>query len=160
MKKTLKALVTGTTVLLTLSPLAASAESNAALGGGNALARALGGQSQGIVHANLASDLLAHLTLASTRGGRPDDTPPSHSNAGGNDGNTNEPSQNNPNAIPVNPNGDGNENGNDNNGGPSSGNGGNGGNASPGGLVRAGSVVTNATALNVINANIVRISLR
>ena len=47
-----------------------------------------------------------------------------------------------------------------NNGGAESGNGGNGGNANPGGLVRAGSVVSNATAVNAINTVIVRIHLR
>lgn len=44
-----------------------------------------------------------------------------------------------------------------NNGGATTGNGGNGGNSSPGGLVRAGSVVSNATAINMLNVNIVRI---
>jgi len=43
------------------------------------------------------------------------------------------------------------------NGGVNSGDGGNGGNAGTGGLVRAGSVVSNATAVNALNTTIVRI---
>lgn len=51
-----------------------------------------------------------------------------------------------------------NQSGTDNaNGGASAANGGNGGNAGPGGLVRSGDVVTNATAVNMINTVIVRI---
>ena len=46
------------------------------------------------------------------------------------------------------------------NGGAQGGNGGNGGNSSPGGLVQAGSVVSNATAINAINTVILRISFR
>lgn len=46
---------------------------------------------------------------------------------------------------------------NGNNGGAQGGNGGNGGNSSPGGLVKAGSVVSNSTAVNAINTVIIRI---
>lgn len=44
-----------------------------------------------------------------------------------------------------------------NNGGTSSGNGGNGGAAAAGGVVRAASVVSNAHALNVLNAVLIRL---
>ncbi len=117
-----------------------AAQTTSRLGGGNALLRATGG----LAHANLASDILARLTFASTNGGQPDPIPSDGDNgadatsaggAGGNGGN---------------------------NGGATAGNGGNGGdggNAAAGGLVRAGNVVSNSTALNVINATIVRISI-
>lgn len=144
-------------------PSAHAAEENARLGGGNALLRA----TSGISHANPVSDILSRLTFASTRGGMPEEVPPpsqgsggeSASNTGGNVGGGGEGSPGDSAPESVNTNGGG-EGGN--NGGASSGNGGdggNGGNASPGGLVRAGDVVTNATALNAINVNILRISL-
>lgn len=144
-------------LLLVLAPSAHAALANAALGGGNALARAMAGQSQGLEHASSTSGLLDRLTFASTRGGRPDEVPPPQSNAGGNNATTTPQGS-----------GGGEEESSDaqdvgsgnNNGGATSGNGGNGGNAALGGLVRAGSVVSNATALNVLNTNIVRISNR
>lgn len=147
-------------------------EATARLGGGNALARAIAGQSQGIAHANPASDLLAHLTFASTRGGRPDEVPPANGNQGNNDGaetggNTAAGGEGVQGSNPSTPStGSGQASseqagsGSSNNGGASSGNGGDGGSASPGGLVRAGNVVSNATALNMLNVNIVRISSR
>ena len=164
---------TGTTILFTagglllasmffLIPFSAHAsEETARLGGGNALSRAMNGQSQGILNSNLASDLLSHLTLASARGGRPEETPPenANSNSGGNssvDQHDGASGQDGDGAGAAAGNGA-------NNGGATAGNGGDGGdggNSSPGGLVRAGNVVSNATALNMINVNIVRISLR
>lgn len=156
-------------LLFLLAPVGAhAAAANASLGGGNALARATTGQSQGLTHASSTSDLLAHLTFASTRGGKPTEVPPANSNAGGNggeesgseegstegsqDGNTSDPS--------AQDNASGNASGNQNNGGASSGNGGNGGDGAPGGLVVAGGVVSNAHAVNVLNVNLVRISAR
>lgn len=151
-------------LFLVLAPQSAAAavSPNAFLGGGNALSRATSGQSQGLTHASSTSDLLARLTFASTRGGpgttssqssdgygagKPEETPPANSNP-------------TPNSASSNPEGElaaHGAGGAGNNGGASSGNGGNGGNAGPGGLVRSGSVVSNATAVNVLNVNIVRI---
>ena len=137
-----------------------ASEETARLGGGNALSRAVNGQSQGTLNSNLASDLLSHLTLASARGGRPEETPPenANSNSGGNS------SGDQHDGASGQDGGAGAAAGNDaNNGGATAGNGGDGGdggNSSPGGLVRAGNVVSNATTLNMINVNIVRISLR
>lgn len=129
---------------------------NAFLGGGNALMRATSGQSQGLTHATSTSDLLSHLTLASTRGGRGTEVPPENSNEGGNAEGTEEGEQGTQ-SLPE----EANENGtNHENGGAQGGEGGNGDNSSPGGLVRAGSVVSNSNAVNVINTNIVRISTR
>jgi len=163
---------TGTTILFAagglllasmffLIPFSAHAsEETARLGGGNALSRAVNGQSQGTLNSNLASDLLSHLTLASARGGRPEETPPenANSNSGGNS------SGDQHDGASGQDGGAGAAAGNDaNNGGATAGNGGDGGdggNSSPGGLVRAGNVVSNATTLNMINVNIVRISLR
>ena len=131
------------------------------------LARALSGQSQGLAHASSTSNLLSHLTFASTRGGRPLEVPPAHSNAGGNasdeahndDGAGNGTERNEGNSPTTSsPPENANENGVDNaNGGASSGGGGNGGAAAAGGLVRAGSVVSNANALNMLNTVILRI---
>ena len=137
-----------------------ASEETARLGGGNALSRAVNGQSQGTLNSNLASDLLSHLTLASARGGRPEETPPenANSNSGGNS------SGDQHDGASGQDGGAGAAAGNDaNNGGATAGNGGDGGaggNSSPGGLVRAGHVESNATTLNMINVNIVRISLR
>lgn len=47
-----------------------------------------------------------------------------------------------------------------NNGGATAGNGGDGGSGGPSGLVRAGDTVSNSTAVNAINTNIIRFSLR
>lgn len=144
-------------LLLAFVPGSASAApaANAFLGGGNALARAISGQSQGLAHATSTSDLLAHLTFASTRGGRPTEVPPTASTTEA----TTATSQGDEGSTES----DGSSNGQTaggSNGGASGGNGGNGGNAAPGGLVRAGSVVSNANAVNVINTNIVRIGSR
>lgn len=168
----------------------AAASTNATLGGSNALSRATSGQSQGLVRANTTSDLFTHLTFASTRGGRSAETPPANeqSDTGGttstdqSDG----PSGENGDAAGVSAGGGNASNGgasagnggNGGDGGASSGNGGpgttssqgsdgygagdggNGGSASTGGLVKAGSVVSNSTAINMINLNIVRIISR
>lgn len=125
---------------------------NAFLGGGNALSRANSGESQGLTHATSTSDLLSHLTFASTRGGRSEEVPPPKEDSDGEG--SEEATQSSP--SPANTsNGHSNANGN-----ASGGNGGNGGGAEAGGLVRAGSVVSNSNAVNVINTNIVRISTR
>ena len=125
----------------------AAAAPNASLGGGNALSRATSGESQGLTHANSSSNLLEHLTLASTRGGRSTETPPQE------DGNGDVTESSLPNTA--------NSNAADNaNGGAQGGNGGSGGTSANGGLIRAGSVVSNSTAVNAINTNIIRISLR
>lgn len=148
-------------VVLALVPARASAAvTNASLGGGNALARATAGQSQGLTHANTASNLLARLTFASTRGGKPDEVPPQggESNTGGTEAEGTNGSEGAGGASNQNQ-----GEGSGTNGGASAGNGGNGGdggNASLGGLVRAGNVVSNANALNMLNVNIVRISSR
>lgn len=123
---------------------------NAFLGGGNALSRATSGESQGLTHATSTSGLIDHLTFASTRGGRSEEVPPQNENT--NDGEDAEDS-----SLPDNANQHAEDNAN---GGSGGGNGGNGGAAAEGGLVRAGSVVTHSTAVNVINTNIVRISNR
>lgn len=167
-------------LLFGLAPQGASAavSPNAFLGGGNALSRATLGQSQGLTNANPASDLLARLTFAGTHGGRAEEVPPENggqSNSGGNSANGETGTDGDAGAQDViAPSPSGNENGNNpignsassngaSNGGATAGNGGDGGDggsASPGGLVRAGNVVSNATAVNMINVNIVRISLR
>ena len=149
-------------LFLLLSPQDASAAAaSASLGGGNALSRALAGESQGLAHASLSSDLLSHLISASTRGGRGDEVPPANSNAGSNNEETDNDDtgeeNNGTTSLPENAN----ENGVSHaNGGAVTGEGGNGGNSGEGGLVKAGSVVSSAFAVNVINVNIVRISTR
>ncbi len=160
--------------VLFLAPATASAAStNASLGGGSALARVMAGQSQGLTHTTSTSDLLDHLTFASTRGGRPTEVPPAGSNEGGDggseteneegsmDGGTDGAQGDNTDNSSVQNTADGNGSADDsqnNNGGAQGGNGGNGGNAASGGLVRAGSVVSKATVVNMLNVTIVRIS--
>ena len=136
-------------LFLLATPSSADARAaNALLGGGNALARATTGQSQGLANANPASNLLSRLTFASTRGGTSEEVPPTGSTS-----TTPETTQSE--TVPtVHSSGGGNSN---NNGGAQGGDGGSGGNAAPGGLVRAGDVVSNATAVNAINTTIVRI---
>lgn len=142
----------GAVVLFTIAFLpvvaAAAPAPNAFLGGGNALTRATSGESQGLTNATSTSNLLEHLTFASSRGGRAEEVPPPNANTdSGDEGETTPPENANENAAGG-------------NGGGQSGNGGNGGSSAGGGLVRAGSVVTNSKAVNVINTNIVRISSR
>lgn len=153
-----------------------AAQTTSRLGGGNALLRA----TVGLLHASSTSDILAHLTFASTRGvpgttssqssdgygaGENDtanDT--GGSTAGGVDGsqgNSGEPApQGNANDNGGNPIGNS-ASSNGAGGGATAGNGGDGGNgggAAAGGLVRAGNVVSNANASNAINVTTVRIS--
>lgn len=146
--------------VLLIAPVATSADATTArLGGGNALLRATTGQSQGLARSNPASDIFAHLTFAGTRGGQPETTPNENSNTGG--GTSSEQSDGENGADSTSAGGAGGNGGN--NGGATAGNGGsggNGGNAAPAGLVRAGDSVSNSTALNVININIIRISSR
>ncbi|PIR83987.1 hypothetical protein COU18_01095 [Candidatus Kaiserbacteria bacterium CG10_big_fil_rev_8_21_14_0_10_51_14] len=157
------------TLLIFIPGISAAAVSpNAFLGGGNALARALAGESQGLVHASSTSGLLAHLTFASTRGGRPEETPPAdvneNSDTGGNTSTDQSDGPAGQNGAPAEAAGGNPSTGSGQaNGGASAGNGGNGGDgggAAPGGLVRAGSVISNANALNMINVSIIRISTR
>lgn len=158
--------------MLLVPALAFADTATARLGGGNALMRVSIGQSQGISHSNSASNLFDNLTFASMRGGQPDPIPANENSSSG--GNTSTDQSNGSagaNGAPA-------DTGNGNNGGASAGNGGdggdggssptnsgqgaggNGGDAGPGGLVRAGSTVSNSTAINAINTSIVRISLR
>ena len=134
-------------------------------GGGNALTRVNSGGSQGLTRASPTSGLLGHLTFASTRGGRLEETPPANenSNTGGStstdqsdgaDGSTGSP-QASSNGAPA-----GGANGNSSNGGATAGNGGNGGDgggASPGGWVRAGGAGSNSNSVNMINVTIIKI---
>ncbi len=148
-------------MVFTFAPASASAApaGNAFLGGGNALARATSGESQGLAHASSTSNLLSHLTFASTRGGRPAEVPPTASTteatSQGNEGSTEE----NMGALSLPENENQSASGHAN-GGARSGNGGSGGDSGAGGVVRAGSVVSNAQAVNVLNTVIVRISVR
>lgn len=142
-----------------------AAEATALLGGGNALAHA----TTGVQHANPRSSIMEHLLFASTRGGKPDLVPPSASSTEatsddqGNDEDSSGDSANSNSAGGPSTGSTGSPqagSGSSSNGGASGGNGGNGGSAAPGGLVRAGSVVSNATAVNVLNTIIVRIGSR
>lgn len=138
--------------LLALLPVRTHAVSpHAFLGGGNALARATSGESQGLAHASSTSDLLSHLTFASTRGGREAEVPPTASTTA-----TTSTPQSDENGADSNESLNG-QAGSGSNGGARGGNGGNGGGGSTGGVVRAGSVVSNANAVNVLNTIIVRI---
>lgn len=110
------------------------------IGGGNALLRA----TTGIANTNSASDLFANLSFASTHGGRRDETPPTNNGEGDSEDNKENNSTSDQGAQ---------SNPTDND----SGNGGNGGSGAVGGLVRAGNVISNSTALNMINVTIVRI---
>jgi len=145
-----------------LVPMATSADTaTARLGGGNALARVSIGQSQGTVHASPSSNLLSHLTFASLRGGQPEETPPANDNSNTGGSTSSEQSDGENGADATSAGGDGGNGGN--NGGTTAGNGGNGGDgggADPGGLVRAGNVVSNANALNMLNVNVIRITTR
>lgn len=133
--------------------LFAAASPNAFLGGGNALSRANSGESRGLTNASPSSNLMDHLTFASTHGGRGEEVPPPKEDSDDGEGSESEEDAENSSLGKVTSNGN-------SNGNASGGNGGNGGNSSPGGLVRAGSVVSNSNAVNVINTNIVRISTR
>ena len=140
-------LLLGSLIILIPASTHAAAAPNAFLGGGNALSRGTSGESQGLTNANSSSDILTRLTFASTKGGRPAETPPAQDDeedttAASLPENANENAQNNA------------------NGNAQGGNGGNGGTSAPGGLIRAGSTVSNSTAVNAINTNIVRINLR
>src|SRR3989338_463214 len=132
-----------------LVPQSASAavSPRAFLGGGNALSRATGGQSQGLTNAHPTSNLLANLTLAAGRSGRGDTTPPPTPSP-------QEDDEQAPSAQAVLPAAAG---GAGNNGGTVSGNGGNGGIGATGGFVSAGNVVSSANAVNVLNTVIIRI---
>ncbi len=133
--------------LLFALPLSARAdEVTARRGGGNALFNG----ATGIAHATSNSDILTHLTLASTRGGKPEEVPPAVSAS-------NPPSNESDDTSTPDVTSEGADH---QNGGASGGNGGSGGNSGVGGLVVAGGAVSNATALNVLNMNIVRISKR
>jgi len=146
--------------ILFLLPMSIEAgETTSRLGGGNSLLRA----TTGISHTSNASNLFDRLGFASTNGGRPEETPPSQSqsNSGGDTSTDQQNGQNGQNGASAG--GGTGDGGDDNNGGATAGNGGDGGDgggASNGGLVRAGGVVSNATALNMINVNIIRISTR
>lgn len=137
-------------VLLLALPTPTHAAGNQELGGGNALLHAV----RGIAHATSTSQLMTHLLFASTHGGKPTEVPPPGSTAEGTDG-TPAPQAN---GLGEEENGNAEDVGSGNgNGGASAGNGGNGGNGGVGGLVRAGSVVSNAHALNILNTTIVRV---
>ena len=138
-------------VFLVLPRHASATEATALLGGGNALVHA----TTGIQHANPRSSITEHLLFASTRGGKPEVIPPSASST-----QATADDQQGDDGGPSGDSGDSNnqdENSQGENGGASGGNGGNGGNAAEGGLVRAGSVVSNANALNVLNTVLIRI---
>lgn len=110
-------------------------------GGGNALFRA----TMGVSHASLTSQLLARLAFASEQGGQPETVPPQEQTSattpqGNEDAHTQGGTQ-----------------GNNSTGGSATGQGGNGGDGAQGGLIRAGSVVTHARALTVLNTVIIRI---
>ena len=174
MTKTLPiASIVASATLIALALLASAAyadESTARLGGGNAGFR--GGV--GASNANLASDILARFSFAATRGGQPEDVLP----LGGNNGEGGEEGESlGIQSLPLPENA--NENASDHaNGGASAGNGGpgttssqgsdgygagyggNGGSAGIGGLVQAGDVVSNSTAVNMLNTIILRISIR
>ena len=152
-------------LLLGLAPQGAGAavSQSASLGGGNSLLRA----GTGATNANFASSILSRLSFASTRGGQSANVPPEDSedsnsgeqSAGGETGtNGDAGAQDVGSPSPA--------SGGGNNGGAQAGNGGNGadggagGSASTGGLVRAGDVVSNANAVNMINVNIIRITTR
>lgn len=141
--------------LALIVPLITHADENtSALGGGNALLRA----TSGLSHASSTSNIFSHLTFASLRGGRPDATPPANDNSNTGGGTSTEQSDGGNGADGSSAGGAGGNGGN--NGGATAGDGGNGGNgggASPGGLVRAGSVVSNSNALNMLNTTIIRI---
>ena len=153
-----------------LVPMATSADTaTARLGGGNALARVSIGQSQGTVHASPSSNLLSHPTFASLRGGQPEETPPANDNSNTGGSTSSEQSDGENGADATSAGGDGGNGGNPStnsgqaNGGATAGNGGDGGNggeADPGGLVRAGSVVSNANGVNMLNINVIRITTR
>ena len=138
-------------VFLILPRYASATEATALLGGGNALVHA----TTGIQHANPRSLITEHLLFASTRGGKGEVIPPIASST-----QSTADDQQGDDAGPSGNSGDTNnqdENGQGENGGASGGNGGNGGSAAEGGLVRAGSIVSNANAVNVLNTVLVRI---
>ena len=110
----------------------------------------------GIEHANPTAGLMERLQSVSFRGGKDnvgavtplEDT--GDEDGAGDDG---------PETLSLPENA--NENGvNNSNGGASAGNGGAGGDGAPGGLVVAGDVVSNARAVSVLNATLVRVSVR
>lgn len=68
--------------------IAGGPSDHAFLGGGNALSRALSGESKGLSNADSTSDLLAHLTFASSHGGRAQD--PGQDNATSTQGDDNQ----------------------------------------------------------------------
>lgn len=130
-------------------PYITSADTNASrLGGGNAVLRA----QTGMTNANPMSDIFARLQFASLHGGQEEDVP-----EGEEVGDEQSETETNANA---NTNANSNQNavgGNGNNGGALGANGGAGGDGGPSGLIRAGDVVSNATAQNSINVVIIRI---
>jgi hypothetical protein len=138
-----------------------AANDSASLGGGNALTRALAGRSLGLTNATSSSSILVRLEFASGNGGQPDPLPSEenandNSNTGGNASTEQSDGENGADASSAG--GAGGAGGN--NGGTTAGNGGNGGNgggADTGGLVRAGNVVSNSTAVNMLNTIILRI---
>lgn len=137
-------LLIGLLVAFLVAPGGAHASSaSAALGGGNALMRALESRSLGVTNANPVSEILSRLQFSSTNGGT--------ENTGGAQS---QDQQNGQSGQSGNSAGSGDDNAQ--NGGAQGGNGGDGG---PGGVVRAGNTVTNSNALNVLNAILVRFNL-
>lgn len=138
------------------APGVISADTASRLGGGNALVR----NTTGVANANVASDILSRMNFASTRGGQQNQASEDENTDTVDENTEEETNDEGADASQANQNANANQNQNENdhaNGGAEGINGGDGGDAGPGGLVRSGDIVSNATAINMINTVIIRI---